>query len=151
MQRPHRSRRARLDAPGLDRGVRLHAEIPGEKLWVEADGTRVTQIIGNLLHNAAKFTDSGGQVRVELSHAPEEGVASLVVADDGIGIASEALPRIFNAFVQADPGCGGGLGLGVADGFIGGRAGRFAAIGVHIANDSALSGRRLAGSRPAPW
>jgi len=78
------------------------------------DATRLTQVVANLIHNAAKFTEAGGHVRVALSHAAEKGAASLVVEDTGAGIALDLLPRIFDAFVQGEPGRGGGLGLGLS-------------------------------------
>jgi CheY-like chemotaxis protein/two-component sensor histidine kinase len=85
-------------------------------LWIDADATRITQIIGNLLQNAVKFTNANGHVAVRVERAGPSR-ASIRIADDGIGIAPEVLPRIFEPFTQADESLHrsfGGLGLGLA-------------------------------------
>ena len=97
------------------RSVALDLRAVQEPLWIEADATRVAQIVGNLLHNAAKFTNAGGRVTVSVGR--EEGQAMIQVADDGVGIAPELLPRVFEPFTQADSSLSrpsGGLGLGLA-------------------------------------
>ena len=97
------------------REVAVEVAIDGPSAWLDADATRVAQIVGNLLHNAAKFTSPGGRVRVALEREP--GCAVIRVSDDGEGIAPEMLPRIFEAFTQGDDGLHrsrGGLGLGLA-------------------------------------
>ena len=97
------------------RSVALDLRAVQEPLWIEADATRVAQIVGNLLHNAAKFTNAGGHVTVSVGR--EEGQAMIRVADDGVGIAPALLPRVFEPFTQADsslPRASGGLGLGLA-------------------------------------
>jgi signal transduction histidine kinase/ActR/RegA family two-component response regulator len=86
-----------------------------ESVIVDADPTRVEQIVGNLLDNALKYTPEGG--RVELSCAREGDTAVLSVRDNGIGIAREHLDRLFQPFVQlreAQERAQGGLGLGLA-------------------------------------
>jgi PAS domain S-box-containing protein len=98
-----------------DRGVRFDVVVPDEPLWVEADATRITQIVGNLLHNASKFTQ-GGDV-VALSVGVKDGAAEICVRDSGAGIDREVLPRIFDAFTQGTRTLArseGGLGLGLA-------------------------------------
>jgi signal transduction histidine kinase len=88
---------------------------PLTSLLVMADSTRLTQVVGNLLHNASKFTPSGGQVTVELGL--EAGLALIRVIDPGVGIAPEQLPKIFDMFVRVEGGngkSGGGLGIGLA-------------------------------------
>ncbi len=80
-----------------------------------ADPTRLTQIVGNLLHNASKFTPEGGQVKVRLRH--ENGTAFIDVIDSGVGIAPEQLPRVFDMFVRVDrpdSSLSNGLGIGLA-------------------------------------
>jgi CheY-like chemotaxis protein len=80
---------------------------------VEGDLVRLAQVVSNLLNNAAKFTPPKG--RIELSaHADEERVV-VRVADNGIGIAPDRLPEVFDMFVQLEPGSisAGGLGLGL--------------------------------------
>jgi PAS domain S-box-containing protein len=83
--------------------------------WVEADATRLAQIVGNLLQNAAKFTPHGGHVAVTL--ASEANRAVLTVRDDGAGMDDATLARLFQPFMQADSTLArteGGLGLGLA-------------------------------------
>ncbi|BDG06903.1 hybrid sensor histidine kinase/response regulator [Anaeromyxobacter paludicola] len=96
------------------RGVTLRVEASGPA-WVEADATRLAQVLGNLLQNAAKFSPAGGTVTVAVQ--AEGGHARIRVRDDGIGIAPDLLPHVFEPFVQADDGLSrshGGLGLGLA-------------------------------------
>ena len=79
-----------------------------------ADPMRMEQIISNLLHNAAKFTQPGGHVGLRLRQA--NGMAIIEVTDDGVGIPADMLPRVFELFTQVDPGIdrtGGGLGIGL--------------------------------------
>ncbi len=67
----------------------------------------------NLLHNAIKFTPAGGRIRLEAR--PDDGMLQFAVSDTGIGIPSDALPRIFERFYKADRArSGGGTGLGLA-------------------------------------
>ena len=104
--------RGLLEAQGLGLAVSL----PAEPLPVTGDPTRLAQIVGNLLQNAKKFSDPGGHVTVSARRA-EDGAVLVTVADDGIGIPPEMLPRLFEPFSQADSGLGrrgGGLGLGLA-------------------------------------
>jgi two-component system CheB/CheR fusion protein len=96
-------------------GVGLDVSVPAEPLSVDGDATRLTQVVGNLLHNALKFTPRGGCVRVSLER--EGDVAVLRVRDTGAGISHDMLGRIFEPFTQADlePNRShGGLGLGLA-------------------------------------
>jgi two-component system CheB/CheR fusion protein len=99
----------------LDRGIELLVDPPGRPLYVSGDATRLAQLVGNLLQNAAKFTPAGGRVTVSLRE--EEGRAVLRVRDTGAGIAPDMLGRIFQPFTQADrtlDRSAGGLGLGLA-------------------------------------
>lgn len=96
-------------------GVRLDLAPAQAPLVVHADRTRMAQIVGNLLQNAAKFTVTGGQTRVSL--AREEGAAVVRVVDDGVGMSEATLARLFQSFMQADQTLDrskGGLGLGLA-------------------------------------
>ncbi|MBA3313692.1 MAG: PAS domain-containing protein [Planctomycetota bacterium] len=98
-----------------DAGLMLAVEILNRSLWVSGDRTRLAQVVGNLLHNAAKFTDSGG--RIEVSLALERQQAVLRIRDSGLGMSAEMLARIFVPFNQADASLArsrGGLGLGLA-------------------------------------
>lgn len=96
-------------------GLTLAAEMDNEPIWIRADGTRLNQIIGNLLDNAAKYTPGGGHVRVTVKR--EDGQALLRVADTGIGIPPERLNEIFEAFAQLRDESAprqGGLGIGLS-------------------------------------
>jgi PAS domain S-box-containing protein len=96
-------------------GLTLELDIPDTPVWADADPVRLAQAIGNLLHNAGKFTDAGGCVRVELRE--QDDTASIAVTDDGRGISGDMLARLFEPFSQADDSLdrsAGGLGLGLA-------------------------------------
>jgi PAS domain S-box-containing protein len=98
-----------------ERGLALRIAVPASHVWVDADGTRVTQVVGNLLHNAAKFTRRGDEVALTLTAG--DGAAEVHVKDTGAGIDPALLPRIFDAFVQGERTLArteGGLGLGLA-------------------------------------
>ncbi len=91
----------------------LECDAPGPT-WIEADETRVEQILANLLGNALKFTPAGGRVTVTLT--ARAGEAVLRVADTGAGIPADLLPRIFDLFVQGQTGLHrpeAGLGIGL--------------------------------------
>ena len=97
-----------------DRGISLRCRTPGP-VWIDGDPTRMTQVIGNLLQNAARYGHQGGTVVVEIGLGPAG--AELRVKDDGRGIAADLLPRLFTPFVQAEDGLSrshGGLGLGLS-------------------------------------
>ncbi len=97
------------------RGHALIVSLPAEPIRLEADPTRLEQVIWNLLSNAAKYTEPGGQVR--LTALREGGEVVLRVRDTGIGIESDMLPRVFGMFAQADHRSGrtqGGLGIGLS-------------------------------------
>ena len=94
---------------------RLTVDVPGWGMQIVADPTRLAQVVANLLTNAAKYTDPGGNLRVHAG--TEDGTLVLQVMDDGIGIAPELLPHVFDRFFQARQGSDralGGLGLGLA-------------------------------------
>jgi PAS domain S-box-containing protein len=89
--------------------------LPDVAVWIQGDATRLAQVLGNLLSNAAKFTPEGGKVSVSLT--TEQGRAVLEVSDTGLGIDSETLARLFQPFTQGDLSLDrsrGGLGLGLA-------------------------------------
>jgi signal transduction histidine kinase len=105
--------RATLEAAGLD----LEVSLPLEPVWVEADATRLSQAIANLLHNSQKFTDRGGRVGLALTVDGAAGSVEVSVSDSGIGMTSELLAQLFEPFTQADETLDrsrGGLGLGLA-------------------------------------
>ena len=98
-----------------DAGHRLVLSLPDEPLWVDGDAVRLSQILANLLNNAARYTEAGGEVQVAARR--EGGSAVITVRDNGIGIEPDALTRIFEMFnrgTQAGRSSEGGLGIGLA-------------------------------------
>ena len=99
-----------------EKRLKLHLELHAGQTHLDADAARLQQVLWNLLKNAIKFTPGRGSITVTTeNHLP--GQLLICVRDTGIGISEEALPRIFNAFEQADAGTVrrfGGLGLGLA-------------------------------------
>ncbi|MEN3278266.1 MAG: hypothetical protein V7631_4056 [Massilia sp.] len=96
-------------------GHTLRLSIAPAPVVVEGDPTRLSQVILNLLTNAAKYTPDGGQVDVTL--ACDDGHAEIRVRDNGIGIPADALASVFNMFSQLEPALDrakGGLGIGLA-------------------------------------
>jgi len=101
----------------IDSGVELEMRAATGGVWVNADRTRLSQAIGNLLQNAIKFTVRGGKATVCVETDLTRERAIVRVQDTGRGIAPEILPRVFEPFVQADRTLDrskGGLGLGLA-------------------------------------
>jgi CheY-like chemotaxis protein len=99
----------------VEGGVELSATLPDRPLRAKGDGTRLQQVVGNILGNALKFTPRGGHVALSLS--AEAGRAELEIKDDGPGIAAEFLPAVFERFKQASQSSHSakrGLGLGLA-------------------------------------
>jgi PAS domain S-box-containing protein len=97
------------------RAIQLSTEVPVEPAWLDVDPTRLIQIVGNLLQNAAKFTAERGHVRLLLAVVGAEVV--LTVSDDGPGIRPDVLARVFEPFMQDERTLArthGGLGLGLA-------------------------------------
>jgi len=92
----------------------LRVSLPDEPLPLVADATRLEQVLSNLLRNSAKFTQAGGLIEIE---AVRDGVGAVVVVrDDGIGIAHDLLPRVFDLFAQGEQALdrsGAGLGIGL--------------------------------------
>ena len=107
--------RAAIAAKRID----LTVALPKDDCVVDVDPTRFVQILSNVLHNAAKFTDDGGTVRISATlTAPGSDVipqVSISVADSGIGISPELLPRVFDLFTQGETSSSQpGLGIGLA-------------------------------------
>ena len=93
----------------------LELDLPDELISVEGDKTRLVQVIANILHNAAKFMDPGGRIRLSARRDGQQVVIN--VADTGIGIAPELIPKIFELFTQVhakSERAQGGLGIGLA-------------------------------------
>src|SRR5580693_2842214 len=97
------------------KGHTLEIEAPASHVWVRGDLTRLTQVFVNLLNNAAKYTPDRG--RIEVSIRSTDKSAAVHIRDNGIGIAAELLPRMFDLFTQGDrplDRTDGGLGVGLA-------------------------------------
>lgn len=94
---------------------RLSLTLPDEPLKLQADPVRLTQVVQNLLNNAAKYTPPGGSIALEVSRDGDDGVIRVI--DTGIGIAPEHVDGIFDIFAQLTPGLPrsqGGLGIGLS-------------------------------------
>ncbi len=106
--------------PLLDaRRHELTLTLPGEPVRVEGDFTRLAQVVGNLLNNAAKYTDEGGRIGLTVERVLERDSAQAVirVRDSGRGIDPRALPSLFDLFYQVDRNLDrseGGLGIGLS-------------------------------------
>jgi CheY-like chemotaxis protein/nitrogen-specific signal transduction histidine kinase len=100
----------------FDQGhVELRHDLPASPVWVDADATRISQVLGNLLQNAVKFTPDTGVVRVEIAIRGRG--AEMSVRDTGVGMRPEDVDTMFEPFAQAEQGLArsqGGLGLGLA-------------------------------------
>lgn len=90
-------------------------EVASDPIWLDADLTRLAQVIGNLLNNAAKYTPEGGQIRLDVRADGDDAV--ITVSDNGIGIEPEMQAEVFQLFAQVDSRSDrarGGLGIGLA-------------------------------------
>ncbi|WP_157225453.1 hybrid sensor histidine kinase/response regulator [Massilia timonae] len=88
-----------------------------EPAWVRADRTRIEQVVTNLVTNALKYTPPGGAIEIALEAHAGKGQAVLTVLDDGVGIAPDLMPRLFDIFVQGKVSLDrsqGGLGIGLS-------------------------------------
>ncbi|MBA3549034.1 MAG: response regulator [Nannocystis sp.] len=97
------------------KGHHLTLAVPDAPIWVKADLTRISQVVGNLINNAAKYTDDGGQISVRVAQDGTMGV--IHVRDSGIGIPREMLATVFDLFTQVTDCIDrsqGGLGIGLA-------------------------------------
>jgi signal transduction histidine kinase/ActR/RegA family two-component response regulator len=93
----------------------LTVSVPDEAVIVDVDRNRISQVIGNILTNAAKYTHDNGKIGLVLEQA--DGWATIHVTDNGIGISPESLPHIFDLFTQVGRGAvysQGGLGIGLS-------------------------------------
>ena len=98
-------------------GLSLVVSGSASSIWVEGDPVRLAQMIGNLLHNAVRFTDTGGRVEVRTEADVGSRLALVSVVDTGVGIEPALQSRLFDPFSQADQDLArtkGGLGLGLA-------------------------------------
>ncbi|MBN9522706.1 response regulator [bacterium] len=108
------ARAAEAARPTIEaRRHRLIVTQPGRPVMVSADPTRLAQVVGNLLTNAAKYSDEGGRIDLTLE---EDGEAVVRVRDTGLGIPADMLPRVFDLFTQVGrtlDRSDGGLGIGL--------------------------------------
>jgi two-component system CheB/CheR fusion protein len=95
-----------------EKQLQVRRDLPSQHVFVEGDWSRLQQVLSNLLHNAVKFTDKGGVVRVRLTRDEREAI--LTVADNGSGIAPELLDKMFEPFTTGSGGAACGLGIGLA-------------------------------------
>ena len=103
----------RLKAQADRAGLRLETQVATDLPRVPADEARIEQVLVNLIHNAIKFTPSGG--RITVSAKADGGNLVVAVSDTGVGISEDDLPRVFERFYKADRArAGGGTGLGLA-------------------------------------
>lgn len=99
----------------LERGIAFEMALPDGPIWTDGDRTRLAQLVGNLLHNAQKFTPPGGTVRLRLDTTAS--TATIGVEDTGIGMTADLVARAFDEFSQGNQSLDrtpGGLGLGLA-------------------------------------
>jgi signal transduction histidine kinase/ActR/RegA family two-component response regulator len=97
------------------RGHRLTVDVPGEPIVVDADATRLAQVVSNLLNNAAKYTPPGGSIALRVVASDDE--VEIRVTDSGIGIPPDMLERVFEMFTQVDTSLDrstAGLGVGLS-------------------------------------
>lgn len=93
-------------------GHELSTSLPAQPLWVEGDPVRLAQVLSNLLNNAARYTPRGGRIRLAVQQ--RDGQVVLSVRDNGMGIAPEAIPRLFRIFERGKHSSGLGVGLALA-------------------------------------
>lgn len=102
-----------ISRPELDKAHhRVTVDLPSQPVPVDGDRERLTQVVSNLLNNAARYTPPGGSVAVRVTDEGDDGV--LLVEDNGVGMSADVLGRIFEPFVSAAPNGSGGLGIGLA-------------------------------------
>lgn len=110
------ARAVEASRPAIDaKGHHLVVSLKDTPVWVDADLTRLTQVLGNLIHNAAKYTPDGGRITIE---AGREGPDAVIrVRDTGFGLPVNMLSRVFDMFTQVNRSLDrsqGGLGIGLA-------------------------------------
>ena len=94
----------------------LTVNVPKDAIWLEADLTRLAQVLSNILNNAAKYTPVGGKISLDVSQKDADSV-SVAITDNGLGIEEKMLMKVFDLFTQVDnhlERSQGGLGIGLA-------------------------------------
>ncbi|WP_426109932.1 hybrid sensor histidine kinase/response regulator [Massilia sp. PWRC2] len=108
---------AYADSAKSARGARHSISVQVEPVWIDADPTRIEQIVANLVDNAIKYTPAGGAIALTVGVSGDGTLALLAVVDSGIGIGPELMPTVFDLFVQGERGLDraqGGMGVGLA-------------------------------------
>ena len=108
---------AHADAVATGRGAGHTISVQVEPAWVDADPTRIEQVVANLVDNAIKYTPPGGQVALSVGVSGDGQEAVLAVTDTGMGIGPELMPHVFELFVQGERALDraqGGMGVGLA-------------------------------------
>jgi signal transduction histidine kinase len=103
------------EVASADRDVDVRSDVPDDLPTIEADPERVHQVLFNLVDNAVRYTPEGGEVRIDAER--RNGSVEVRVADTGVGIPPEDLPRLFERFYRVDPSRArgdGGTGIGLA-------------------------------------
>ena len=101
-----------LEGAGLTLGRRV--ELEGASVWIDADRTRIEQVVNNLVSNAVRHTETGGRIRLRID--ANDDAAKLTVTDDGVGMHADTAAHVFELFFQAQQGperTRGGLGIGL--------------------------------------
>ncbi len=106
-----------------EKSVNVSVDYPPSPIYCCADGDKITQVFINLIYNAIKFTPKGGDIRITMALGDEKKMAEVTVADTGIGIAQENIPKLFHRFVQINRKDGAGtkgtgLGLAICKGIV---------------------------------
>jgi PAS domain S-box-containing protein len=129
----------------------LSVSLPEKAAPLDADALRLAQVFANLLINAAKYTNPGGHIELEVCDQPDG--ASVTVRDDGIGISPEMMPRLFTLFAQANPGSkqeGLGVGLSLVRGLVALHGGTVEARSAGAGRGSEFTVRLPRGSSATP-
>lgn len=112
---------ASVEPLATSRGITIALEGDIPDLMVEADRARLAPAIANVVDNAVKFTSPGGQVMVAVESSPADSDVTIRIADNGMGIPADDIPRLFSRFFRASnvqgaaiPGVGLGLGLAIS-------------------------------------
>jgi CheY-like chemotaxis protein/anti-sigma regulatory factor (Ser/Thr protein kinase) len=96
-------------------GHSLQVDVPEAPIWLDADPTRLAQVVGNLLNNAVKYTPQGGRIAISLRREASQAV--IAISDTGLGIPRDKQAEVFQLFAQVDhhlDRARGGLGIGLA-------------------------------------
>ncbi len=108
---------AHADGVSAGRGAGHRFEVQVAPVWVDADPTRIEQVVANLVDNAIKYTPVGGRIALSVGLSADGQEAVLAVADSGMGIAADLMPNVFELFVQGERALDraqGGMGVGLA-------------------------------------